>query len=207
MYNVVEMKSDYAAAVKIAREKIEDEFVAAFQAIYPGGMVMENLEHPSTLVENTIVRANEDIDRIYYGEGFYVILTDRPVDGNECRLRMGELRAIYRGECRETRLRVRSHLANAAYHSELAMRAEKYERDPKYSGRRFYKATWPHCLKLDGKSGTSGINIDQAPHSGYRWQVLVHRMKDSSQEIRKFAESAFDRAFGKPAASREKGAT
>lgn len=201
MYDVVRMKAFYAAAVKVARESVENEFHTAFRAMYPDDYVPDILPPGVELIE---IRSAEDFGNIYYGEGFYVILSNRPVEGNECRLKAGELRAIYRGECGETRLRVRSHLANAAYQSEMAKRAQVYESDPKNGGRRFYKPLWPHCLKLDGKMGASGINIDQAPHSSFRWQVLVHRMKDSSQDIRKFAETAFDTAFGKPAASRER---
>lgn len=201
MYDVVKMKASYAAAVKIARERVENEFHTAFRAMYPDDCVPDVLPQA---VEKIEIRAVGDFGNLYYGEGFYVILSDRPVDGNECRLTAGGLRAIYRGECAETRLRLLSHLANAAYRSEMAKRAQTYESDPKNGGRRFYKALWPHCLKLDGRMGTSGINIDQAPHSSFRWQVLVHRMKGSSQDIRRFAEAAFDTTFGKPAASRER---
>ena len=143
-----------------------------------------------------------DLREVYSGAGFYVILTDRAVDGNACRLGSGALRAIYRGECGTVRRRIQSHLFNSLYNSDYDQRSSRYSSDPKNVGRSFYEPHWPHCLKLD-PGGPSGINIDQAPHSNFSWLVLVHRMSGSSQRVRQLAELAFDDAFGHPSASRD----
>jgi len=203
MYDVAKMKREYSDAVKVVRSRIEDEFVAAFEAIYRDSTVAHDLGRPTSLVERTEILTTSDIDKVFREAGFYVILTDYPVEGNNCRLRMEGLRAVYRGECATTRLRVLSHLANPTYRAGFEARSMRYTSATRNAGKLFHEKVWPHCLKLDGSDGPSGINIEEPRYANFRWSVLVHRMNGSSQDIRRIAETAFDRAFGKPAASRE----
>jgi hypothetical protein len=154
------------------------------------------------LVTQTAIKSITDLKAVEGKAGFYVILSSYDVEGNSCALQSGNLRAIYRGECSTVRQRVMSHLFHSAYKAAHAASAKAYEENQKNTGKSYYKAFWPHCLKLEA-GGRSGIDVDQAPHSSHEWMVVVHRMKGSSQEVRQFAESAFDDAFGHPAASRD----
>jgi hypothetical protein len=203
VYNVVKMKEDLEAAVLSVSRRIQGEFEYAFKKIYRDGCVPNP---PSTLMKEVQahdITSPSAINQIIRTAGFYIILTDYPVDGNGCRLTAGGLHAVYRGECAEVRLRVMSHLGNAAYRTKLDDLASRYLKSPKNEGKLFYKAHWPNCLKLEESGGPSGINVDEEPYSQHRWMVLVHPMKGSSQAVRLLAEKAFDDAFGHPAASRD----
>jgi hypothetical protein len=135
------------------------------------------------LLVTQAIETSTDIDRLPYGSGLYLILTDHEVPGNLCRFEHDRLRAIYRGHCSRVKARVRSHLFNAMH------RAGHHE------GPRFET-----CIRLEGKN----LNIDQEPHSRSRWMVMVHKMTGSSRLIREQAELAFDAVYGRPAASRER---
>lgn len=202
MYNVSEMRSELANAVVVAEDKIVAQFVTAFEAIYDGNVVPERFSNAYPRIDQVTLAELGHLERVYSGEGFYVILSDRIVDGNACRLTHGKLRAIYRGECGTVRKRIQSHLFNSRYNTDFEERSARYRADPKNQGKSFYEAHWPHCLKLD-VGGPSGVNIDQQPHSNYQWLVLVHRMNGSSQRVRQLAEMAFDVAFGHPEGSRD----
>ena len=202
MYNVSEMKMELANAVAAVEAKVQAQFVAAFKAIYDGGVVPVGFSNEFPQIDRVILNKTASLENIYSKEGFYIILSDRPVDGNTCSLADGEFRAIYRGECGTVRKRIQSHLFNTCYNADFEMRSSRYRTDPKNKGKSFYEAHWPHCLKLDAK-GPSGIDVDQEPHSGFQWLVLVHRMHGSSQRVRQLAEMAFDVAFSHPAGSRD----
>lgn len=202
MYDVTEMKIELANAVTAAEAKIQAQFVSAFKAIYDGEVVPGrfSIDHPP--VDRVPLVKPDDLKQIHSKEGFYIILSDRPVDGNTCSLAHGKFRAIYRGECGTVRKRIQSHLFNSHYNMDFNRRSSSYLADPKYKGKSFYEVHWPHCLKLDA-GGLSGIDIDKEPHSNYQWVVLVHQMPGSSQRVRQLAEMAFDIAFGHPAGSRD----
>lgn len=202
MYNVSEMKSELANAVVSAEDKIRAKFVTAFKAVYDGDVVPERFSNEYPRIDLVSLTKPVHLEQVYSGEGFYVILSDRIVDGNTCRLTHVTLRAIYRGECGTVRKRIQSHLFNSRYNTDFEGRSARYRADPKNKGKSFYEAHWPHCLKLD-VGGPSGVNIDQQPHSSYHWLVLVHRMNGSSQRVRQLAEMAFDVAFGHPEGSRD----
>lgn len=202
MYNVSEMKMELANAVAAAEAKIKAQFADAFKAIYDGSVVPAVFSNECPEIDRIILNKPEALKDVYSKEGFYIILSTRPVDGNTCNLVDGELRAIYRGECGTVRKRIQSHLFNSRYNDDFQMRSSHYSADPKNQGKSFYEAHWPHCLKLDA-SGPSGIDVDQKPHSNFDWLVLVHKMNGSSQRVRQLAEMAFDIAFGHPAGSRD----
>lgn len=203
MYDVSEMKFELSNAISIVEQKIRAHFASAFETIYCNGLVPELFSSQCPPIDQVSLVSADDLKRVHRERGFYVILSDRAVDGNTCSLSRGTLRAIYRGECGEVRKRIQSHLFNAQYNAKYNERSSRYVADPKNNGRSFYEPHWPHCLKLD-HGGPSGINIDQPPHSDYKWFVLVHPMDDSSQQLRQIAELAFDDAFGHPAGSRER---
>lgn len=202
MYNVIEIKSEIENAVRAAKNKITTQLTDAFIAIYPNNIVPDFFAADSPKIDRVNVSRLSDLKNIYYNEGFYIIFSDYPVLGNSCKLRSGRLQAIYRGECNLTRKRISSHLFHATYKEEYKAREKRYNDHEKNLDRSFYEAFWSHCLKLKA-GGISGVDIDNPPYSNYKWLVLVHRMDGSGQEVRKLAELAFDRAFGRPAASRE----
>ena len=204
MYDVVMMKNDLEEAVGVVSRRIQDGFLSAFKHIYPDDQVSTDCSALNGMVESIQVSQRADISAVSRRSGFYIILTDYPVDENSCQLAAGGLRAVYRGECSEVRLRIMSHLANSAYRLHLEQLANRYLQDPKNAGKVFYKDIWPHCMKLE-KGGRSGIDVEVPPYSDHQWLVLVHSMVGSSQGVRKIAEAAFDEAFGHPAASRDGG--
>lgn len=202
MYDVSEMQLELKDSIAVVEKKIRAQFASAFGTIYCNDLVPERFPNLCPPIDQVSLANAEDLKQVYGRQGFYVILSDRPVDGNTCRLNRGGLRAIYRGECGNVRKRIQSHLFNARYNSEYNERASRYLADPKYGDNHFHEAHWPHCLKLD-RGGPSGINIDQAPYCDHKWFVLVHRMDKSLRQVRQIAERAFDDTFGHPAGSRE----
>lgn len=126
-----------------------------------------------------------DLDKLYTGRGFYLILTDHSFTRNPCNFQFDNFTAIYRGEGYYVKKRVTSHLGN-----------EKYKRERKSN-----EPNYTTCLKIN--DGEDGINIDQKPYLDWNWLVIVHKMRDSNSEIRKEAELAFDSLYGKPIKSRE----
>lgn len=125
-----------------------------------------------------------DVDATYYGTGLYLILTDYQAAENKCALEVDGLKAIYRGHCRTVKSRLKSHLFNDHYRSNLPPKGVRYD----------------VCMKLDDKNG---INISELPYRNYRWKVIVHKMQSSSKMIREQAEHAFDQVFGRPLGSKE----
>lgn len=127
-----------------------------------------------------------DAEALYYGTGLYVIMSDYQFEANKCSLIIGDLKAIYRGHCYTVKARIKSHLFNDHYRSNLPARGVRYD----------------VCMKLDDKNG---INISGQPYSNYRWCIVVHKMKGSSKMVREQAEHAFDEVFGRPLGSKEAG--
>ncbi|MFS2006516.1 hypothetical protein ACEN9F_23205 [Duganella sp. CT11-25] len=203
MYNVIEMKDELNDAMLIARSRIKTQFVTAFKKFYQNNQSPAATALPAPRIDVVALTTLQDLKGIFRGEGFYVIFTDRPVANNTCELWAGDLQAVYRGECSTTRKRITSHLFNAKYKEEYAVRKERYESAQKNTGRDFYEPFWAHCIKLD-EGSPGGINLEQEPYNNYKWLVAVHRMEDSSQQVRELAELAFDEAFGHPAASRDR---
>ncbi|MNK05488.1 hypothetical protein D3C87_233710 [compost metagenome] len=126
-----------------------------------------------------------DLDKVYAGSGFYIILCNKDIDQNLCSLVIDKYKAIYRGHSFFTRKRLKSHLFNTAY------KAERKDNEPNYKV----------CLKFEDK--TEGINIDSEPYSAMYWKVIIHKMNKSNQLIREQMELAFDEVYGRPIKSRE----
>lgn len=126
----------------------------------------------------------DDLENLTYGTGLYVIFTDYQKDSNPCNFELGELKAIYRGQCYTVKKRIMSHLLNSHYRATLPKKGVRYD----------------VCMKLDD---ANGINIDQAPYKNYKWRVVIHKMPRSSKLIREQAELAFDLVFGRPLGSKE----
>lgn len=200
MYDVIAMKRELAEAARATEERIRGKFKAAFLTLYQGDKVPNTFTPAAPKVTKKLVRSLTDLKAIPGKAGFYIILSTHPVAGNNCRLRAGNLRAVYRGECATVKERVMSHLFHRRYKEAYEASTRKYEEQN--HGKSYYREFWPHCLKLDD-GGPSGIDIDRPPYSDHRWMVIVHHMEGSSQQVRKLAELAFDDAFDHPEASRD----
>lgn len=130
------------------------------------------------------ISSEGDANKVYYWTGLYLILTDYLFEENNCSFVFNGLKAIYRGHCRTIKSRIKSHLFNAAYRCSISGDALRYN----------------VCLKLDDNNG---INIQEEPYAKQHWQIVVHKMRNSSRMIREQAELAFDDVFSRPLGSKE----
>lgn len=201
MYNVIEMREKIKNAVSIAEATVREEFISAFKEIYNNNKVPDYFDD-KYLVSRVILQKMADLDNIFSGAGFYIILTSYAIDGNDCSLVSGNMRAIYRGECATVKKRVMSHLFNRGYNTEYESRKERYIAKEENKDTLFYEPHWPACLKIQER--VNGVNIDDEPYNTDSWLIVVHKMKGSIQEVRVQAELAFDEVFQKPKGSREK---
>jgi len=127
----------------------------------------------------------DDLNQLYYDEGFYLILIEKDIDGIDfCDFNYADHKVIYRGHSRSSKKRIMSHLANDLYNQQ----------------RKSYEVKYNVCLKMD-ESVINGININRHPYKAMGWMVIVFKMKDSDKLIREQAESAFDEVYGKPCRS------
>lgn len=166
-----------------ARQTIRARFVEFFsQADY-----LDTLEKGSVRIKGSEIKAIritevDDLENLLYGHGFYVIVTNFPLVGNECTYSLGEgLTAIYRGQGERLKLRIESHLFHSYHLEQRKDEQKKYE----------------VSLSLDDRH----VDIDQRPFRRYTWVVVQHPMTDASQVVREQMELAFDEVFTKPAAS------
>ena len=104
----------------------------------------------------------DELQEIYYGAGFYILMTNLKFEDNNCLFEIGEFKAIYRGHSYFVKDRIMSHLFNLDYN----------KNPPKY------KTKYTVCLKIE--DGIEGININQKPYSDYHWKIIIHKMKNSS---------------------------
>ena len=200
MYDVKEMKDRINKAAAVAEKEVRDTFINEFKSIYADNKIPDSFDKGLKI---SISKLNKPVDLkpILGGAGFYIIVTDLEIPGNECVLTFGEnLKAIYRGECGTVKKRIQSHLFNDNYKEEYGQRKTDYTANPINAGKDFYEQFWPACLKIG--DGTNGLNIDK-DYIKNDWYVVVHNMIGSSQQVRVQAELAFDAAFFKPIASRE----
>lgn len=138
---------------------------------------------PNSSIQIVKVKAESDLNNIYYNSGFYIILTNQPFIENECSFEYQGLKAIYRGHSYFTKKRLLSHLSNNEY----------------ISSRRNNEPNYKVCLKIEEK--VNGININQEPYNSWSWINIIHKMKGSSKLIREQTEKAFDTVFNKPCKS------
>lgn len=160
------------------RQTIRSKFVDFFAA--------HDYTTDSKSVISRSVSSLSDAAALHYGTGLYVIMSDYQFEENKCRLIVDGLKAIYRGHSYRVKGRIKSHLFNDHYRSNLPAGGVRYD----------------VCMKLDDKNG---INVSDQPYSNYRWCVVVYKMKGSSKMIREQAEHAFDEVFGRPLGSKEAG--
>jgi hypothetical protein len=174
MYDIKQL----VALEKELRSAVRSSFVDFFSG--------HDYTKDSKAVVSRAIKSLSDAEEVHYGTGLYVIMSDYQIEENRCSLVIDGLKAIYRGHCSTVKRRLKSHLFNDHYRSNLPERGVRYD----------------VCMKLDEKNG---INICDLPYSNYRWSVVVHKMKDSSKLMREQAELAFDDVFGRPLGSREAG--
>lgn len=124
-----------------------------------------------------------DLDKVIYGRGFYIILTDKKLASESCDFNYNGYHAIYRGHSYFTKNRLKSHLSNKRYNTTKKPKEQKYT----------------VCLKME--KGINGINIDEYPYKDWSWLVIIHKMDKSTKSIREQAEYAFDEIYGKPCKS------
>ena len=136
-------------------------------------------------IQITEIDTEEDLNKIIYGVGFYIILTNHIFYDNNCQFEFNNQKAIYRGHSYYSKKRLLSHLANEKY------RRNRKRNDPNYKV----------CLKIENR--TNGINVNQNPYKNWNWTVIIHKMKGSSKLMREQAEQAFDKVYNKPCKSRE----
>ncbi|WP_087724474.1 hypothetical protein [Pandoraea sp. PE-S2T-3] len=165
---------------------IENELRQTIRSKFVDFFSVHDYTKDSKSVISRPVSSLSDAEALYYGTGLYVIMSDYQFEENKCRLITDGLKAIYRGHCYTVKGRIKSHLFNDHYRSNLPARGVRYD----------------VCMKLDDKNG---INISEPPYSNYHWWVVVHKMKGSSKMIREQAEHAFDEVFGRPLGSKEAG--
>ena len=133
----------------------------------------------------------EIVDRtaVYAGAGLYLIGSDyrhQLKRDFKCRLEVDGLPVIYRGQARQVRRRLQSHLFNKQYRE------------------RFGDDALKRCLKLDDVEGnTGGINVNEEPYASARW-IVVTLPVPGAELTREFAEWGFVKAWDRPVASNEK---
>lgn len=178
----------------------KDYFIPFFQSLdgqYKVGVIKNRTPKIKVIKIDKI----EDLECIPSNSpGFYVILTDYMngyTEKNLCNLKLEgypNVKAIYRGEAYNVRLRLMSHLFKDTYdYNKVQDSISMRKRDDNYTV----------CLKLEDQV-TSGINLDKEKKlSKANWFVAYHGMRGTDNFIRKSVEKAFDIVYGKPLCSRD----
>ncbi|HCG8613292.1 hypothetical protein [Vibrio parahaemolyticus] len=169
MYDIAKLAKKEAEL----KSSFHEHFVAFFKSF-------DYTDTSETKVKIVDVDCHEDISKLIYGTGLYVIFTDYQSDENRCSLCVDGLKAIYRGHGTRLKKRVESHLYNNVYNE---------NRD---------RTNYTVCMKLNDQNG---ININEEPFRKYRWKVITHSMSGSSKTMREQAEQGFDSVYGRPLGS------
>lgn len=157
--------------------KIKEQIIIDFENYLKE--IEQNYEIPNVSILN--IRNESDIKNAYYGEGFYVILTNYNFPENKCTFSINNHSAIYRGHSYHTKKRLLSHLSN------------DYYKENKGS------TNFEVCLKL--LENNYGVNINKEPYKNWEWTILIIKMKGSNLIIREQIEKAFDNQYSKPCKS------
>jgi hypothetical protein len=136
-------------------------------------------------IQITELNNEDDLNKVFYKDGFYIILTNHTFENNSCKFEYNNQKAIYRGHSYRSKNRLISHLANDKYNR------ERKPKEPNYTV----------CLKIE--NGIDGININRSPYNEWNWTVIVFKMNASTKLMREQAEHAFDEVYNKPCKSRE----
>jgi hypothetical protein len=200
IYDVQKMKFDLAKAAEKVEQEIKNTFKIAFKNIYKDNMVPANFSSQKVKIIKKTIGSHLDFDGIPSRSGFYIILTNCPIEANDCSLSYGNLTAVYRGQASKVKKRLTSHLSNRKYNADYELRRENYIKQKK-SDAKFYEKHFGACMKFHPEH--NGINVSDPQYKDYQWAVIVHEMLDTTERVRELAEFAFDSVFGKPIASRE----
>ena len=195
------MKAELIKAVSQTEKKIQLNFEKSFKKIYSGNIIPDNLSEYNLNISRKRITCFSDFESVTSGDGFYIILTDCPIDNNNCILKSGKITAVYRGQASTVKKRLSSHLTNKEYNRLFNLRKVKYLSNQIDDGKTFYEKHLSACMKFDPNK--NGVNVEDNEYSNFQWIVIVHEMKKSGERVRELAEFAFDNVFGKPIASRE----
>ncbi|SNZ09843.1 hypothetical protein SAMN05421503_1384 [Terribacillus aidingensis] len=178
----------------------KDLFIPFFKSIkdeYRLGVIQEKTPKIFAKKINTIDDLNEFPST---SAGLYVILTDykKGYVENPCDLKIKELenvKAIYRGQASDVRLRLKSHLFHELY---------EQERIKDINNGNIRHDNYIVCMKLVDRK-EEGINLHRDKElKKANWYVIYHGLRESNRYIRENAEEAFDLVFHKPICSNEK---
>ncbi|PFL95349.1 hypothetical protein COJ37_23615 [Bacillus cereus] len=177
MINIKEMKKD----IEILERKFQTSIIEYFKSDKFPKEFYSKLEKDIRISK---IKKHQDLNQLFYGAGFYNIVTDCKNSENPCELIYEKAyKVIYRGHCTRIKKRVESHLFNDKYNSN--------------TGRTSYNV----CMKVE--PNVSGINIDLPPYKNFNWFVIQISLPKSNKIIREQAEIAFDQLYKKPLASRD----
>lgn len=179
---------------------INDYFIPFFKSL-DGQYKVGVIKSKAPKIKVVKIDKIEDLNSIPSNSpGFYVILTDYMSgysEKNLCNLKLegySDVKAIYRGEAYNVRLRLMSHLYKDTY--------DFNKKEDSISTRK-RADNYTVCLKLEDQV-TSGINLDKEKKlSKANWFVAYHGMRGTDNFIRKAVEKAFDTVYGKPLCSRD----
>lgn len=194
------MKTELEEVVSSTEKSIKESFELAFSKIYENGIVPNNFNHFDVKIVCKKITKYADFKGVPSRSGFYIILTNCPIEGNKCTLKKGSLTAVYRGQSSVVKKRLSSHLTNRIYNALFENRKKEYLKK-KDKNAKFYEKHFGACMKFN--PAKNGIDVTDEEYKDYSWIVIAHEMLDSSERIRELAEIAFDNKFGKPIASRE----
>jgi len=166
---------NYTSELSKATDFIQNDLAEYFTNV--------DYKEESREIKITKIKNEEDLNKIIYGAGFYIILTNHPFQENKCEFEFNNQKAIYRGHSYFSKKRLLSHLANSNYQNNKG------------------STNYTVCLKIE--NGKNGININQNPYKKWNWTIIVHKMKGSSKLMREQAEKAFDELYNKPCKSRD----
>lgn len=82
--------------IKQSKIRIKDEQLKIRQDIIRY-LTNCNYKSSSKLFQVIDLKSLEDLNKIFYGPGFYIILTDHNFEANECEFQIGNFKAIYKG--------------------------------------------------------------------------------------------------------------
>ncbi|WDV09208.1 hypothetical protein [Lysinibacillus irui] len=138
----------------------------------------------------------KSLDKVPSQPGFYIIFSDINHENNDCTAIFSDLpektiKAIYRGEGYNVRLRLKSHLFNDLYAEDFKKSGLELNKDSN-----FYRNT----LSINGAK----VNISLKPFKEFEWYVVYIAAPKSNQNVRDMYEDSFDQVFGKPKYSKDK---
>ncbi|MDC4251940.1 hypothetical protein M3X99_13070 [Clostridium perfringens] len=183
-YLICKSNKDYEKYLKITIERFKN-FINDID--YSSLKVKSKNNNYGEDVSLIKIDKHSDLDKLIYGVGFYIILTNYRYKENECNFEVSpegkKVKAIYRGHCNRLRKRVESHLFNTKYN---------INKD---------NTNFECCMKVI--EGQQGIDRDDKVYKNYIFYVIQHKMRNSNISQRECMEYAFDEKFNKPYACKD----